>query len=251
MSVKLTYLGISAFELTTEKGRKILIDPCISRNPTCPVKVKDIKEIDLILVTHGAWDHLGDTIEIARNTNSKLICGSDVKAHAIKNGIPKENIESLPWGGLCTHFMNSLGIKVRAVESKHTSFLESNGEHLSSPPLGYVIYADPNVRIYHPGDTALFSDLKLIGEMCRPNIALFPVGASSENGHIEITPIEAAIAIGWIGPNIAIPIHYVHESDAREFIEQARTIAPNVKTIHLTPGASFTCQNELFGTHLA
>ena len=119
--VTIRYFGISAFELITDTGVKILIDPCISNNALSPIGIDNFSDIDLILVTHGAPDHLGDEIEIQQQTNATLISGPAVRVHAWKQGVSKKKVIALLWGDK----IEIQGITVKGVECRHISFFKS------------------------------------------------------------------------------------------------------------------------------
>ena len=169
MTTNIRFLGFAAFEITNSKGQVIFIDPFLEENKVSPVKVSDLERVDLVLVTHLAQDHLGDAAAISKKFECPVVCGPEVKIFLEQQGADPTLITSVAWGIQ----VKVKGIRVRAVECHHTSFRQApNGQYLSGPPLSYIVYADPGVRIYHSGDTAIFSDLKLIGELYKPNIGL-------------------------------------------------------------------------------
>lgn len=224
--INLKYLGLSAFELITDRGLNILIDPFISENPSCPIKVEEIKKTDIILVTHGAPDHVGDSFELARRTGALLICGHEVSVNAVQEGVPEKQIKRLSVGRI----LNYEEIKIRSTPALHISFLEFDGKFASGQPLGFIIYTEEGIRIYHAGDTTIFGDLRLLGDLYRPHIALFPV-----EGMIE--PMEAALAMQWIKPDIAIPTHYKGGSKRpMNFVDEVARLAPYVEPLIMKPG---------------
>lgn len=252
MVTKIRFFGYSAFEITNSKGVKILIDPYLDENPVTPVKVKDLQKVDLILVTHAAADHLGDTASIAKKFGAPVICGGDVRAHLINEGISPDKVIAIVWGLT----VEKAGVRVRAVESRHWSNIrEPNGTYLTGVPLGFIVYADPGVRIYHAGDTSLFSDLKLIGELYHPNIGLIHVTVPViHKGALhgvpefvtgEMTPYEAAIAAQWLGVEYAIAMHFDKPDvpDVQRFVKLLNNMASDeksyVKPVVLKPGETF------------
>lgn len=253
MKTKIRFLGIAAFEITTTQGQVILIDPFLDENPASPLKVKDLERVDLILVTHLAYDHLGDTPAIAQKFSCPVICGPEVKVFLMQSGVSSNLIRTVPWGGQ----VNPNGIRVRAVECRHTSFRVSpKGDFLSGQPLGFILYADPGVRIYHSGDTAIFSDLKLIGELYRPNIGLM-CACEIEKGYLEKLGLqdhygnemngdEGALASLWLGLEYAIICHYLHPSghaDVEKFFailnNRSSDPIPRTLPLSLNPGETF------------
>lgn len=240
--VRMRFLGVSALDIETAGGMRILVDPYITGNPSCPITVDEIDSVDLILVSHGAWDHVGDSIELAKRTGAGFLSPNDVRALALRQGLPKEQIVSTQPGA--TREIAASGgrgsVRVRATVAHHTSFITADEDvYLSAPPIGFVIYAD-DVRIYHPGDTCLFSDLKLIAELTHPQVLLIPVDGVIPEAPKEMSPLDAALATQWIGPDVVIPMHYFPESkNPEEFQRIAETIAPESRVL-LRPEGWFT-----------
>ncbi|MFC1955864.1 metal-dependent hydrolase [Chloroflexota bacterium] len=238
MSTTLKYFGISFFEIETQCS-KILVDPCITTNRLCPIKVEDIARANLILVTHGAPDHMGDAIELQKTTKATLVCGPGVKVHALTHGVEPDKIITMLWGDL----VEVGGIKIQAVECRHASFFLSKDIYISGLPLSFIIYPEEGTRIYNVGDSALFSDMKLISELYRPNVALIPVGGSPDltGGWAHLPPREASLCAHWVSPEVAIPAHYDPKStDGDQFVEKVRELSPTVKVVILEPGESYT-----------
>lgn len=235
--LQIRFLGISAFEIITEGGLKIFIDPCLSSDHDCPITAEDIDAADLILVSHGAWDHVGQSIEIAKRTGAIFMSGHDVRALAQREGLPKEQILGTQPGAT----REVKGVRVRATVAQHASFISLEKDvYLSAPPLGFVIYTEGGVRIYHPGDTCLCQDIKLVGELCHPQIVMMPVDAVLPVAPAEMSPLDAAIATQWLGPDVVIPIHYYPESkNPEEFAKHAETLAPGTQVL-LRPEGYFT-----------
>jgi len=252
LSVTLRYLGIATFEMYTAGGKTLLIDPYINDSPVCPIKVSDLPPVDLILVSHGAFDHVGDTAEIAKKFNSQIVCGGDCKLLLLEQGVNPEQIIETTWG--LTVEIHS--IRVRPVESHHRSSVTlKDGTMVSAQPMGFMIYLEDGIRIYNSSDTSIFSDLKLIGELYKPHIGLINVtlpdiDASSEGlpkyltG--EMTPYEAALAAHWLNLDYAIACHYTNKDcpDVKQFVNLLENMKtdnkPYVKPIVLEPGEEFS-----------
>jgi L-ascorbate metabolism protein UlaG (beta-lactamase superfamily) len=234
MTTRIRFLGVAAYEIITSQGQHILIDPFLDQNPGSPVKSHDLERVDLVIVSHAAFDHLGDAEAIARRTGAPIICGGEVKAYLTAKGIPPEQIQATTWGIA----VEVAGIRVQPVECHHWSQIRMpDGTFASGVPMGFVVYADPDVRFYHYGDTAIFSDLKLIAELYRPNVGCLGITNPAEIVHrvtmpgrmltAEMSPREGALAAQWLGLDIALPCHYINPDcdDVREFVaylEQAR-----------------------------
>lgn len=222
MTTSIRFLGMAGYEVVGPEYR-LLIDPFITGNPYAPTSIDQLKRPDVILVTHAAYDHLGDAPEIAKRTGAPVVCGGDVKAVLLESGIPEQQIHATVWGIL----VQVAGVVVRPVESHHWSQTRlKNGQYVSGVPMGFIVETEPNVRIYHSGDTAIFGDMKLIRELYRPTIGL--MGCS--NGQVlleravtagkllsgEMSPREAALASEFLGLEIAVASHYLDLSNSEE-----------------------------------
>jgi len=227
MATQLRFFGVAAYDLITSAGKHILLDPFLDDNPASPIKAAQLEQVDLIVVSHAAFDHLGDTEAIARRTGAPVICGGEVKAYLIARGIPADQIRATTWGIA----VEVAGIKVQPVECHHWSQIQMpDGTFASGVPMGFVVYADPGVRFYHYGDTALFSDLKLIAQLYQPTIGCLgitnPIEVTARvNGPgrlltAEMNPYEGALAAHWLGLKIALPCHYLDADcdDVRDFV---------------------------------
>lgn len=188
--MRIRFLGHSAFEIV-DRDYNLLIDPFITGNPVCPVKAADLTPTH-ILLTHFHGDHVGDAEEIARRTDALVIGGYDGVAPMGSRGL---KVHGMALGG---KFKFDFGL-VRMTLAFHGS--GAAGAHAN----GFVIHMSGK-RIYHAGDTCLFSDLKLLnGVIEEPGIdvAILPVGDNFTMG-----PEEGAIATEWIGPRVVIPMHW-------------------------------------------
>jgi L-ascorbate metabolism protein UlaG (beta-lactamase superfamily) len=247
------FFGVAAYEIITSGGQHILVDPFIDENPGSPIKSDQLDRVDLIIVSHAAVDHLGDTEAIARRTSAPVICGGEVKAFLMAKGISGTQIRATTWGIA----VEVAGIKVQPVECHHWSQIKMpDGTFASGVPMAFVIYADPGVRFYHYGDTALFSDMKLQAELYAPNIGCVGIANPEEILHrfpmpgrmltAEMSPREGAMAANWLGLEVVFPCHYINPAcaEVREFNEhfesltQART--PKPKSLVLKPGDVFS-----------
>lgn len=216
MSVKIRFLGTAAFELITSENKRILIDPYLDENEFSPYKVADLDHLDLLLVTHAAYDHFGDTEAILRRfPDLKLVCGADVRGYLMHRGIDGDRLRAIPWGMM----IQEGGIKIRPVESRHWSYIQTeDGVSFSSIPLGFIVDMGEGISVYHSGDTTIFSDLKLIGELYQPTVGLINVGVPTMHRGAahgvpeyltgEMDAKEAVMACEWLGLRYAIPCHF-------------------------------------------
>jgi L-ascorbate metabolism protein UlaG (beta-lactamase superfamily) len=258
MTVSIRFLGTAAFEIITAGGKRVLIDPYLDENRVSPYKVADLDHLDLLLVTHAAYDHLGDTLAIMRRfPDLKLICGADVRGYLIVHGIESERLRAIPWGMM----IQEVGIRVRPVESRHWSYIQmDDGRSFSSIPLGFIIDAGDDVYVYHSGDTTIFSDLKLIGELYKPTVGLINVGVPDDHRGAEhgvpeyltgeMDAEEASLACQWLGLRYAIPCHYDNPSQPQiqRFNELLGAVhekdASAPRPVIVPPGATFVLPDE-------
>jgi L-ascorbate metabolism protein UlaG (beta-lactamase superfamily) len=216
--VKLTWFGHAAWLISFE-GKNVLIDPFLKENPKSPIKPDELGRVDFIIVTHSHSDHLGDAYEIVKKRGSKLISLFENIQDAEKEGLPEDKLIGMNIGNQ----VDFDGIKIGFVQAVH-----------SANCTGTVVTGD-GVTIYHAGDTGLFGDMKLIGEIYKPKVALLPIG-----GFFTMGPKEAAMAARMIKPEIAIPMHYGTwppiDSNPKEFQELLKN---EIKVPLLKPGESF------------
>jgi L-ascorbate metabolism protein UlaG (beta-lactamase superfamily) len=232
---ELQWFGQSAFKLTTETGKVIVIDPFLMKNPKTPDELKDLAKlgkVDLILVTHGHFDHTADVVALAQMTGAKVGMNADLGNVYTSLGIlPKEQL--LGWNKSGTLTPIGDHIKITMVRAEHSSTLAHEGNvHFGGEPVGYVIELETGYKIYHSGDTGVFGDIKMIGEYYKPDLALVCIG-----GWYTMGPVEAAYAIGTImQPKMAIPMHYATfpqlKGTPQEFIEALGNSPVNVKVMN-------------------
>lgn len=252
MGTRLRYLGFSGFEIVSPGGYRIVVDPFLSGStdhgiPPSPVPLDELAGTDLILVSHGAFDHLGQAVEIARAGSAILGCGPDVRLHALARGLPEERIAYLLSG--CTLAIEGQ-VKIKALDVRHISLFESEGRWLSGQPLSFMIQPAGGPTIYHTGDTSLFSDLKLFGELHRPEVALICVGGVRSHGFeiIPLPPDEAALAVEWLRARVAVPMHYRPDSDAPDrFAEEVARRGMGTTVRRLSPGETIDLDRLLPG----
>jgi L-ascorbate metabolism protein UlaG (beta-lactamase superfamily) len=220
---KIIYHGHSFTELHL-KGKKILIDPFISGNPLCDIAADDMS-CDYIILTHGHGDHLGDTIEIAKKNKATAIATAELAYYLRDKGVTAHDMNL---GG--SHAFPFGTVKLTIA---HHSSSTPDGVY-AGDPAGVIIDSE-NKIIYHAGDTALFYDMKLIGEMHRINYALLPIGDNYTMG-ID----DAVKAAEFLNAKTVIPIHYntfdVIRADAEEFKRKIESIGK--KCIVMKPGSS-------------
>lgn len=213
---RIRFHGIATYEIITRDGRRILCDPFFDENPGGVVKSTDFDRVDLVIVSHAAYDHLGDTDRIALKYGCPVICGGEVKAWLMDRGIPAEQVRATTWGIR----VKVAGVEVQPLECHHWSQIRlRDGSFISGVPMAFIVYPDPGVRFYHYGDTAIFSDLKLQGELYKPNIGCIGIANPREILHrfpmpgdmltSEMSPYEGFLAAQWLGLKTVFPCHYI------------------------------------------
>jgi L-ascorbate metabolism protein UlaG (beta-lactamase superfamily) len=213
--MKITWLGHAAFRIETAKAR-ILIDPFLTYNPA--FAGQDIKAategLTHILLTHGHGDHVGDTIEIARETGATVVSNADLVTFLAGKGV--EKVEAMNTGGT----IDLGGFTVTMVRADHSASLIDNGISVAvGNANGLILKAPGQPALYHLGDTDIFSDMALIAELHEPKVALVPIGDRFTMG-----PKVAALAVKrYLGLDVAIPCHYASfpglASNADVFVE--------------------------------
>jgi len=222
--MKITWLGHAAFLL--EGSKRVVIDPFLTGNPKAPVGPEEL-DVDLILVTHGHGDHLGDAVEISKRTNAPVVCIYELSV--ILSGKGAETV-GMNIGGTARFD----DVEVTMVKAVHSADVVDGGIVSAGDPVGFVVKMD-GVTVYHAGDTDVFMDMKLIGELYRPKVAMLPIGDFYTMG------VKGAVkAVELIRPEIAIPMHYdtfpAIKQDPKRFKEEAEKLG--VKVVILKPGES-------------
>jgi L-ascorbate metabolism protein UlaG (beta-lactamase superfamily) len=243
MAVALRYLGWSAFEISMEDGRRLVLDPVLTGVadegvPPSPAKLEEFDGADFVLVTHAAGDHIGQAFEILGRSRARLICDVATRFLAQDAGIAAERIYFMAPG---VEFEFD-GLRIKALPAEHLSFRKiGEGRYISAPPLSYLVTSPGNVRLFLGGDTSISANHRLFGQLYRPHVAVLGVGGVDHKGQsfTELYPDEAALVAKWFGAKVAIPIHYRFDEGTR-FAQALKKAAPRTKAVLLAPGQTYT-----------
>jgi L-ascorbate metabolism protein UlaG (beta-lactamase superfamily) len=230
-NIQVTWLGHSTFKVVTPNRNIVVIDPWVMNNPACPEDLKKFNRLDILLLTHGHFDHIGDAVKLGKTYKPDII-GIYELCHWLEGkGVSK------------THPMNKGGsqevadLRVTMTHADHScGILDGDTILYGGEAVGYVVEFATGLRIYHAGDTNLFGDMKLIGELYSPDVAMLPIGDL-----FTMSPREAAYACQFLGAKKIIPMHYGTfpplTGTPQQLKEMTRAL-PGLEVITLSPGES-------------
>ncbi|HXN08269.1 MAG TPA: metal-dependent hydrolase [Candidatus Acidoferrales bacterium] len=230
---EITFCGQATFAIKTQSGKHWIIDPWLDENPVCPTRLKNPAKVDTLLITHAHFDHIGDALRLAGKHDLTALGINETVNWLHKKGVKK--IVSFNKGGTIEHE----GLKVTMTHAVHSCGI-ADGEEIiyGGEACGYVITLENGVRIYHAGDTMVFGDMKIIGELFKPDIALLPIG-----GHYTMDPLQGAHAIRLLGTKVVVPMHYGTFPVLTGTPEQLRDLTKEIsglQIIDLRPGETLT-----------
>jgi len=200
MATELTWLGHSTFRLDSPSGKRIYVDPFLNGNPRCPESELEPERCDLIVLTHGHDDHLGDTVAIAQKFDCPVIAQVELRGWLSLNGLSMDPSQAINKGGT----IEVAGVRLTLTHANHSSSVFADGQfQYTGESCGYVVELEDGFKIYFSGDTNVFGDMSLIGRIYAPDIAVIPIG-----DHYTMGPREAAVAIELLGVVRCVPCHY-------------------------------------------
>jgi L-ascorbate metabolism protein UlaG (beta-lactamase superfamily) len=193
----LTWLGHSAFRLDTSGGKRIYVDPFLNGNPKCPEDEREPERADIVAVTHGHGDHVGDTVDIAKKHGSTVVAIVELSGWLGKQGVDDDKLPGPNKGGT----VDVDGVKFTVVNAFHTGSAPDGS--YGGEASGFVVTTEDGKRIYFAGDTCVFGDMQLIGRIYEPDVAVIPIG-----DHYTMGPKEASVAIDLLGVKRVVPCHW-------------------------------------------
>jgi len=239
MNVRITWYGQAATTITYNEN-VLLIDPWFKGNPVSPIQPEELERVDVVAVTHGHFDHFGDCLEICKKFNAKLISTPEIAWYADGKGIARGS-QALPLG---IGGQISVGeFTIAMVRAIHPSALygeewQTQKKYFQDGGAVAYIITVGNKVIYHAGDTALFSDMRLIADRYHPKLGLLPIG-----GRFTMDITDAVTASQLLGLNAVIPIHYNTNPDLvaepKDLIDKLKSKSIDAEVIILNPGESY------------
>jgi L-ascorbate metabolism protein UlaG (beta-lactamase superfamily) len=224
--VKLTWLGHATFRVEAPGGKTLLLDPWVMGNPKCPETDKTIRKVDLMLCTHGHFDHIGDAVEIARQHHPAVVGIFELCGWLEKKGV--KNTSPMNKGG--TQAVSDL--RVTMVHADHScGILDGDQIIYGGEACGFVVEFQNGLKIYHAGDTAVFGDMQIIRELYAPDIALLPIG-----DHYVMSPREAAYACKLLKPKAVVPMHFGTFPLLTGTVAEFKRLVKDVEVVEMKPG---------------
>jgi L-ascorbate metabolism protein UlaG (beta-lactamase superfamily) len=237
--LEITYCGHATFAMRSPGGKHIMVDPFLEQNPKCPPELKLPAALDAIFVTHGHFDHIGDAVPLAKRL--KCTCVAIPETAAWLDGQGVEKTINMNKGGT----VDVVGVKATMTHAVHSCGImgEGNTRLYGGEAAGYVFTFENGIRVYHAGDTAVFSDMKIIADLYNPDVVMLPIG-----GHYTMDPLQAAYAIRLMNAKVVVPMHYATYPMLTGTPEQLRELTADVaglRIMDIKPGQTLTGELEI------
>ncbi|HEU4451139.1 MAG TPA: metal-dependent hydrolase [Gaiellaceae bacterium] len=223
-----TWLGHAAFRIDTPGGKRIYLDPWLE-NPKCPEGEREPERVDVIALTHGHDDHVGQTVELAKRFGCPVVAQVELRGWLAGQGLESDSTQAFNKGGT----VEREGVRFTLTDAKHSSACP-DGTY-AGEAAGFVVEVENGTTLYVAGDTCVFGDMQLIGRIYGPDVAVLPIG-----GHYTMDPREAAVALELLGVKRCIPCHYGTFELLAGTPAELRRLAPDVEVIAPEPGETVT-----------
>jgi L-ascorbate metabolism protein UlaG (beta-lactamase superfamily) len=230
VATELTWLGHASFRVDTPGGKRVYVDPFLNGNPSCPEAEVEPERCELVLVTHGHGDHVGDTVALHQRFGCPVVAHTELRGWLTGQGVEANQGHGPNKGGTVTVD----GVKVTLTHANHSSSV-SDGSY-AGEPAGLVVELEDGFTLYFAGDTNAFGDMSLIGRIYAPDVAVLPIG-----DHYTMGPREAAVALELLGVVRCVPCHYGTFSLLTGTPEALRELAPpGVEILAPQPGETLS-----------
>ena len=225
MAGTLTWLGHAAFRVESPGGKRIYVDPFLNGNPKCPENEQQPERVDIIAITHGHGDHVGDAVELAEKHSCPVVAPVELSDWLSKQGVAETRDPNK--GGT----VDVDGVKFTLTNAFHSSSTD-DGTY-AGEPCGIVVELEDGAKVYFAGDTCVFGDMRLIGGIYSPDVAVLPIG-----GHYTMDPKEAAVALELLGTKRCVPCHFGSFPVLVGTPQELKQLAPGVDVAEIEPGDS-------------
>jgi L-ascorbate metabolism protein UlaG (beta-lactamase superfamily) len=226
MAGSLTWLGHASFRMDSPGGKRLYVDPWLG-NPKCPEAEREPERVDLIALTHGHGDHVGDTVELHRRFSCPVVALVELRAWLVERGVEENPAHGPNKGGT----VEIDGIRITLTHAHHSSSSD-DGAYLGEAA-GLVVELEDGTSVYFAGDTNAFMDMQLIGRIYEPAVAVLPIG-----DHYTMGPREAAVALELLGAKRCVPCHWGTFPLLRGRPDELAALAPGVDVARIEPGDS-------------
>jgi len=224
MATSLTWLGHASFRFDTPGGKRVYIDPWLS-NPKCPDSEKEPERVDVIALTHGHGDHVGETVELSKQFSPEIVAMVELKGWLGNQGASVGEMPGPNKGGT----VETGDVRITLVNAFHSS-ASDDGDYLGEAA-GLIVRGDGMPTLYFAGDTCVFGDMALIKRIYAPDVAVLPIG-----GHFTMDPREAAVALELLGNPRCVPCHWGTFPLLKGTPQQLKELAPGANIVDVEPG---------------
>jgi L-ascorbate metabolism protein UlaG (beta-lactamase superfamily) len=197
--IDITWYGHATYSFRTPAGKVLMVDPWLADNPSCPDGMKSPSPIDAMLITHGHFDHIGDVVRLAGEAKPEAVVGAFEACHWLESKGVAHTV-GMNKGGT----VEVAGVKATMVHAVHSCGITDGDQMVyGGEAAGFVLDFGNGFTVYHAGDTDVFGDMQLIGELYEPDVAFLPIG-----GHYTMGPRQAARACQLLNVSTVVPMHY-------------------------------------------